>query len=111
MKRSDVVLMVYPFTDASGVKVRPAIIVSLDAYNQGDDLVFVPVTSTNDPSDRYTYEINRSHPAFRGSGLKQESFVKWTKPTAFSRTLFKRRLGRIDEKTMSELRALITSVF
>lgn len=41
--RGDVVLIRYPFTDLSGAKVRPAVVVS--GPHESNDLVIVPLTS------------------------------------------------------------------
>jgi mRNA interferase MazF len=41
--RSDVVLLSYPFTDRSGSKVRPAIVVN--APHSSSDLIIIPLTS------------------------------------------------------------------
>jgi mRNA interferase MazF len=42
----DVVLVPFPFTDQSGAKKRPAVIVSGDSYNAGRrDLVIMAITS------------------------------------------------------------------
>jgi mRNA interferase MazF len=44
--RNDVVLVRYPFSDLSGSKVRPAVIVSTQHRSQ--DLFIVPLTSRTD---------------------------------------------------------------
>lgn len=41
--KNDVVLVRYPFTNATGAKVRPAVVVN--AENPSDDLFIVPLTS------------------------------------------------------------------
>jgi mRNA interferase MazF len=42
----DVVLVPFPFTDQTGIKKRPAAVVSSAAYNaQRDDLIIMAVTS------------------------------------------------------------------
>lgn len=44
--KNDVVLVRYPFTDLSGSKIRPAVVVS--APHVSNDLFFVPLTSRTD---------------------------------------------------------------
>ncbi len=47
--RGDIVLVIFDFADESGVKRRPAVIVSSDAYNNGrDEAIFAAVTSRTD---------------------------------------------------------------
>ncbi len=45
-KRGDVVLPPFPYTDQSGSKRRPALILSTDAYNtRRADIIVAPITS------------------------------------------------------------------
>ena len=45
-KRGDVVLLPFPYTDQSGTKRRPALVLSTDAYNRRQrDVIVAPVTS------------------------------------------------------------------
>lgn len=45
-KRGAVVLLPFPFTDQSGVKRRPALVLSASRYNrQRGDLIVAPITS------------------------------------------------------------------
>ena len=45
MKPGDVILVSYPFTDLSTIKVRPALVISSEEYNQReDDVIVLPIT-------------------------------------------------------------------
>ena len=45
-KRVEVVLLPFPFTDQTGSKRRPAVILSCDAYNRRrSDVIVAPITS------------------------------------------------------------------
>ncbi len=45
-KQGDVLLVPYPFTDQSGSKQRPSVVVSGDGYNQTHpDVILAPITS------------------------------------------------------------------
>ncbi len=111
MNCGDVVLVLYPFTDASGSKVRPAIVISADHFNRSEDRILLPISSAPDKNDSHAYPITRSHRTFTQSGLKYESSIKWTKPTALSTSLIVRRLGAIDPLTISEISAKLRSIF
>ena len=48
-KRGDVILVSFPFSDESGTKQRPAVIVSSEAYNQRrQEVVISAITSRTD---------------------------------------------------------------
>ena len=47
MNRGDVVLFDYPFTDRTGSKLRPALVVQSDAFNRSiDDTILALITRT-----------------------------------------------------------------
>ncbi len=45
VSRGDVVLVDYPFTDRTGSKVRPTLVVSTDELHQSDDAIIAAITS------------------------------------------------------------------
>ena len=68
--RGDVVLVPFPFTDLSTTRVRPAVVVSSDEYNeQGSDLIVAmltsqPQTGPTDCSLRDWQEAGLLHPSW-----------------------------------------------
>lgn len=111
MNCGDIVLVHYPFTDVSGSKLRPAIVVSADVFNQGDDLVLVPISSVPAPDDPHAMLVEDADPVFPRTGLKRSSTIKWTKPVTLSKTILERRLGCLSEPHLSSLRTKIQSIF
>lgn len=111
MKCGDVVLLNYPFTDDSAAKVRPALVVSADQFNQGEDIIVVPISSAPDPGDPYAYPILDEDAHFKDTGLRQTSCVKWTKPLTISKKLARRHLGHLVAALLSEIRMKIQTIF
>ena len=105
MKCGQIVLVNYPFTDNSGSKVRPALLVSADRFNHGDDLVVVPISSVVDAADPYSYTLAADDTFFRDTGLRQTSSVRWTKPLTISRRVLRRRLGQLARGPLQEIQA------
>jgi mRNA interferase MazF len=68
--RNDVILVAYPFSDRTGVKVRPAVVVSGEHRSQ--DILVVPLTSK---ADRLL-EGEFSLADWQGAGLNVASAVK-----------------------------------
>lgn len=76
MKRGAVVLTVLPFTDLTGRKRRPAVVVSPE-NRPGDDVLVAFVTSfKGDPLDATDLLIRENDPDFTTTGLKRPSVVK-----------------------------------
>lgn len=111
MRVGEIWLVDFPFTDGSGGKLRPVLLVSADKFNVGGDVVVVPVSSQVYSGDPYAYPLDPAMPAFRLSGLKTVSSAKWTKPVTLAAKIFRRRLGHLTGKPLDEIRDLVRSVF
>jgi len=63
-KRGDVVLVTFVFADETGVKLRPAVIVSSEAYHNGrDEVIIEAISSRTDrvlPGDHLIQEWQRA---------------------------------------------------
>ncbi len=104
-------LLNYPFTDDSGAKVRPALIVSTEAFNAGEDVILVPISSASDSTDKHAFPIVVTEAFFPQTGLRKTSSVKWTKPLTISKKMIMRRLGSLERAPLIEIQARIQSIF
>ena len=92
LRRGDVVLVPFPFTDLTSTKVRPALVVSADP--QGNDLTFAFASSVvPDTAGAGDAVLNEDDPAFPRSGLKRASVFRMSKLVTLNRSLVVRRLG------------------
>jgi len=99
-RKGDVILVPFDFTDRSGVKLRPAVVVSGDDYNQQTpDIVIASITGNltalPHPGDRRLTDWN-------AAGLLRPSLAQ-SKLATIERTLIKRTLGTL---TATDLAAL-----
>jgi len=111
MKCGDICLVQYPFTDGSAAKLRPVLIVSADQFNNGEDIVVLPLTSNPNADEDFCVVIEDNDPNFNRTGLKQSSAIKCTKPLTISKRLFKRKLGAIHPSITTEVRTILADVF
>ena len=103
----DVVIVPVIFSDQSGTKKRPAVVVSSAAYHQGrSDVILMAVTSQIRPSGRIG-EVLIS--CWQEAGLLKPSIFK---PLLFTldRALFLRRLGRLEETDRQALGQILASI-
>ena len=92
LRRGDIVLVPFPFTDLSGRKVRPALIVSPNPV--GEDILVAFISSVIPPVPEPTeYVLDTTHPAFAQTGLRGTSVFKMGKMATLHRSLMLRRLG------------------
>lgn len=89
----DVVLVPFPFTDQTGTKQRPAVVVSSTRYNaERPDLVIMAVTSQVRPPG-VAADVAIVH--WREAGLLKSSVIKPV-ITTIELGLVRRKLGRLE---------------
>ncbi len=94
-------LISFPFTDLSGQKLRPALIVGRPS---GDDIVLAFITSQGgDAAPKAEHLIAPGDAEFASTGLKVASRVRLNKLATLHRALVKRRLGRIGPHSRSAI--------
>lgn len=95
--KGDVVVVPFPFSDLSGNKKRPALVV---ANLSGDDIVLCLITSQN-ASD--SYAISLAHTDFTAGGLRQLSNLRPNRLFTADSDIILYRAGVITRAKMSEV--------
>lgn len=98
----EIVLLVFPFTDHSAVKKRPALVL-LDT--QDGDLLVARVTTQSFPSP---YEIALCD--WAAAGLLSPSYVKVNKLATMKASLIEKKLGTLSEADSTLIREKFESV-
>jgi|JFJP01.1.fsa_nt_gi mRNA interferase MazF len=95
LQKGDVVLALFPFTDLSQTKLRPAIVLWVSATNQDITICFISSQDVNQVSiDEFILQPSDSE--FMATGLKVVSKVRVTKIVTLERKLITRRLGNLE---------------
>ena len=103
----DIVLVPFPFTDQTGTKKRPAVIVSSSAYGSARrDLVVMAITSQVSSSVGFG-EVRIT--AWKAAGLLKSSLVKPVL-TTIERRLVVKKLGQLGTADQTELRKTLDVV-
>jgi mRNA interferase MazF len=109
-KQGEVVLVAFPFTDLSGVKQRPALVVSADWFNRvGDDCVLVAITS-NIPARLKHDELLLSASDLTRAGLPKPFIVRAGKIFTLQQSLIRKPLGKLPPLTVANVLAAIQGV-
>lgn len=95
MAKGDIVLITFPFTDLSGTKLRPAIVL-VDSEN---DITVCFITSRLEWRDKSDIIL---HPSTE-NGLRKQSLIRIAKIATLDKTLAKGLLGKL---TSDELKLL-----
>lgn len=90
-QRGDIILVRFPFTDLSGSKRRPAIV--LAEYLPDVVVAFISsiIPAVPEPSDVLLLQPSRS------TGLKKASVIRLRKLATLEEALVTRRLGKLDK--------------
>ena len=103
----DIVLVPFPFTDQSGAKKRPAVIVSGAAYNEARrDVVIMAVTSQLKPSGAFGEVIIQD---WQTASLLKPSAIKPVFAT-IEQALILKHLGQLSARDQPALRDAITAI-
>jgi mRNA interferase MazF len=95
MKKGDIVLIPFPFTDLSGNKLRPALVL----ISAKADVTVAFITTQmhwKEPNDVIVSQTNQN-------GLKQESLIRLSKLATIDSDLVDGILGEIDGVTMDAI--------
>ena len=95
MKKGDIVLIAFPFTDLSGNKLRPAVVLAASAL----DLTVCFITTQlhwQEPSDMLILPTS-------DNGLKKQSLLRISKLATIDKVLAKGLLGKLNFNELAEL--------
>ncbi|MFB2892590.1 type II toxin-antitoxin system PemK/MazF family toxin [Aerosakkonemataceae cyanobacterium BLCC-F50] len=99
----EVILLSYPFTDVTGVKLRP-VLVLLDT---GDNDILVARITTKITHTLYDVQILE----FQVAGLLKQSVVRLHKVNTVEKSLINRRLGMLESSDWEKVRDKIRQIW
>lgn len=102
MRKGSIVLIPFPFTDLSGQKVRPAVV--LNASHR-EDCIVAFISSTSIKKKR-TFEIPLK--PTEENGLKTHSHIKVAKLATLQKSIIIGELGTLDATSLKKLDGLLT---
>jgi len=102
--------VLFPFTDLSSAKLRPAVILSPSG---AEDFIVAFITSQDPgrPSDDSLVPILRASDEFSLSGLLRDSWVRVDRLATVHRTLIQRKLGVLGPTGKARIHRALSHVF
>lgn len=95
MVKGDIVLVIFPFTDLSGSKLRPAVVLASTAIDV--TVCFITTQTSHEESTDIQIQPNTIN------GLKKQSLVRVNKIATLHTSLVKGLLGRMNLLEIREL--------
>ncbi|MBC8117228.1 MAG: type II toxin-antitoxin system PemK/MazF family toxin [Candidatus Saccharimonas sp.] len=114
MNRGDVVLVDYPFSDGSGSKVRPALIVLADSYNRKLSHTIVAMISSSSSrivGDASQLVLELGSPELQQSGLWLRSVVMCENLTPVRQSRVLKTLGKLPTSAVAKIEGCLKSAF
>jgi mRNA interferase MazF len=104
MNRGEVVIVDYPYSDASGRKVRPALVVQSDSKNASlDDTILALITSQLRRNLDTHVLIDVANAEGRQSGLRMSSAVQCENLYTIDQKMVLRTIGSLPAATMQRV--------
>ena len=105
MNRGDIVLVIFPFTNFTSTKVRPAVIISNDDMNKtrGDVIVAFISSKIQRVTKDTDFIMEDTASGFSNTGLKQRSLFRMAKITTIDRSLISVKIGKVSEEIKTEI--------
>ena len=108
MNQRELVLLPFPFSDLSGRKVRPALVVSNDNFNKNSDDVIVCAVTSNITRSNYSVLIIQKN--LEEGKLFVKSIIKIENILKIKKSLVLKKIGRINKSTFSKVKEKINEI-
>lgn len=102
MKKGEIILVPFPFTDLSDNKYRPALVLIESNY----DVTVCFITTQIQWKEKYDVVV---HPTVE-NGLKKESLIRLTKFATIDKDLVWGRIGTLENKYMQQINRNLSAV-
>lgn len=106
MSKGKIILTPFPFTDLSGHKVRPALVL----YDQkgGDDCIAIFISSINEKKIG-TFDIRLS--PTKENGIKVDSIIKISKIATLQKKIILGELGTLEQPILADVNSKLKRLF
>lgn len=109
MKKGDIVLVRFPFTDFSSEKLRPGLVIAPE--NEEGDVLLAFITTQIVPKSVHDILLSSKDLDFSSTRLKKDSLIKLNKMMAINKRIIIGKIGELSQQRVDEvsskLRALL----
>lgn len=98
-------LVAFPFTDLSGSKVRPVLIISKAPL--GDDVIVTFISSNTKKKNKFDVFVKKN----TTNGLKSDSLIRVSKIATLEKKMLLGEIGKLEEKEAFQVQNQIKALF
>ena len=108
MGQGDMLLVPFPFSDQSGRKVRPVIVLSNDEFNEhSQDIIAIGITS-NISKDKYTLDLDNKD--LKEGKLMTKCVIKVENILRLDKNLIIKKIGKIKEEKLDKVIKILNEI-
>lgn len=109
-KIGDIILTPFPFTDLSGNKVRPALV--LGTQTRVDDITVCFISSAMQKEiHKFDIIVDSKDKSFKKTGLKLKSIIKATKIATLDKVVVLGKIGDLDTVNIKKVKKVLKIYF
>ena len=105
--QGEILLVPFPFSDQSGKKVRPVVVISNDNFNKNSADILVMGLTSNISKDKYTINLNNSD-------LEEEQIelccIKVENILRLDKSLIIKKIGKIKKTKLNEAIKILNDI-
>ena len=108
-ERGDIVIIELPFSDATGSKLRPTLVVSNSQYNSNrKDVLLAKISGSYYETE---WEIKLQKEDVIGEELKKDSYIDIGFITTSEKSLIKKKVGKLKKEKLEEVIRKLEKLF
>ncbi|MAH07018.1 MazF family transcriptional regulator [Candidatus Pacearchaeota archaeon] len=108
INQRDLLLVPFPFSDQSGRKVRPVVVISNEDFNNhSEDLIVIGIT-TNISKDKYTLPLNNNE--LEEGKLFSQCVVKVENILKMDKELIIKKIGKINQAKLENIKEKFSKI-
>jgi mRNA interferase MazF len=108
IEQKDILLVPFPFSDQSGRKVRPVIVISNNEFNlHSEDIIVMGVTS-NLSKDKYSLSLNNKD--LDEGKLVTNCFIKVENVLKLDKELIIKKIGKIKSNKFDQIKTIFVKI-
>jgi mRNA interferase MazF len=108
-EQGEIVVAPIPFSSQVSAKIRPALVISKEEYNnRSEDIIVLKVTSKGKD---YPFDVELSAKDFAGGKLKHESVIQADFPVVIEKRSVSQEIGKISAQKLKEVKQKIKELY
>ncbi|OIO80557.1 hypothetical protein AUJ84_02990 [Candidatus Pacearchaeota archaeon CG1_02_32_132] len=106
--QGEILLVPFPFSDQSGRKVRPVVVISRDSFNEDSEDVLVVGITSNISRDKYTLSLDNQD-LITGK-LITKCCIKVENILKIDNELIVKKIGKIKREKIDEIKKILINI-